>query len=249
MQVAIITPYYKEPTTILRRAHESILAQSLPSNVELVHYMIGDGHANEDVATWAVRHICLPKNYNDNGNTPRGFGAQIAAHDGATHIAFLDADNWYSPEHISLLLSALGSRHQVATSFRTFHDLSGTDIRISEEAEDQLKHVDTSCFLLSAPCFHLNAIWLKMPKILSPMCDQIFFSAIKHHKLPWISTQARTVRFTTLYKAHYMDANLPVPPNAKDPAHDTLFRYLFGIDGIREMSETLGFVPPCYFEA
>ena len=68
LRVAVITPYYLEPLEVLRNCYESVLSQTFPCT----HFMVADGHPCEEVSSWAVEHIILPKPHHDLGNTARG---------------------------------------------------------------------------------------------------------------------------------------------------------------------------------
>ena len=56
MRIAVVTPYYKEPTDILRRCHDSVMAQTCP----VTHIMVSDGHPNPEVDQWNAIHVRLP---------------------------------------------------------------------------------------------------------------------------------------------------------------------------------------------
>src|SRR6478752_6087165 len=100
MKIAIITAYYNEPFEMLQRCHNSVKTQI----GDVTHFMISDGKPHPDVDFWdGVVHIKLP-NHNDYGDTPRGVGAALAAAEGYDAICFLDADNWYEPDHIRNML-------------------------------------------------------------------------------------------------------------------------------------------------
>ena len=88
MRIAIITPYYKEPTEVLRRCHDSVKAQTYPAT----HFMLADGHPNPEVDNWDVVHIKLPA-HGDSCDTPRAIGALSASAQGFDAISLLDADN------------------------------------------------------------------------------------------------------------------------------------------------------------
>ena len=103
-------------------------------------------------------------------------------------------------------------------------DAAGNELGIREKAEDELRHIDTSCLLIHRSGFDCLAVWLDMPKILSPICDRVFLAAMLHRKFHIVSSGARTVAFRTQYRYHFELADLPVPEGAKDP--DALAREL-----------------------
>ena len=230
---------------MLRQCHESVARQK--GTVD--HFLVADGFPNEEVARWPVSHVSLNVAHGDNGNTPRAVGSLLAINGGYDYIAYLDADNWYHEDHLaSLLETIVETRAEVATCFRTFHDLEGNALDVTERAEERLKHVDTSCFLISRAAFPATVAWGLMPKPLSPACDRVFLGMLKHNRYRIHSTRARSVAFRTQYAAHYKAAKLPIPSNAKsggefDPALD----YLKSNEGIAECVRLLGFWPYHYF--
>jgi glycosyltransferase involved in cell wall biosynthesis len=245
-RVAVITPYHQEPVEVLARCHQSVRAQGLAVD----HLMVADGHPLDCIDEWNVGHVKLHKSHDDNGNTPRGIGSLLASREGYDFIAYLDADNWYHDGHLRSLLELWEqSRSQACSSFRTFHDDAGNDLRIQERDEDELRHVDTSCFLIHRSGFDCLPVWLDMPKILSPICDRVFLAGLLHRKFVISSTGGRTVAFRSQYRAHYLSANLPVPEGAKDadfmaPA----LNYLASGEGVGRCVEALGFWPLSYLK-
>ena len=82
-----------------------------------------------------------------------------------------------------------------------------------------------------------------MPKILSPVCDRIFFAGLKHKKYKLAFTQQKSVAFRSQYKADYLAARLQPPPNAKENVADEAEQYLLSLNGVRETVSKLGFYP------
>jgi hypothetical protein len=239
-KIAVITPYYKESLEVLRQAHESVLEQGL--NVD--HFLIADGFPRVEVSSWRAQHVILPRANHDNGNTPRGIGSALARSDGYDFIAYLDADNWYHSGHISSLLELhYESEASVICSLRTFHGTDGAPLRVSESDEDNHRHVDTSCFLLYRDCFDSIDIWLKMPKILGPLCDRIFLKALREKRYRFAYSDMRTVAFRSQYAVHYVAAGLEPPHEAKRDISADALAWVKSIQGITECVNTLGFYP------
>jgi hypothetical protein len=71
VRVAVVTPYLREDIGVLRRCHESVLAQSHPCT----HIMVADGLPKSAVGTWQVSHIVLPQSHGDAGDAARLIGA------------------------------------------------------------------------------------------------------------------------------------------------------------------------------
>jgi hypothetical protein len=172
----------------------------------------------------------------------------LADLEGYDFVTYLDADNWYHPGHLASLLDAHArTGAAVCTSFRTFHKPDGSIIEVTEPAEDQLQHVDTSCFLVHRTAFEVLPVWMRMPRGLWLLCDRVFFAALKHARFGIVSTRQRTLAFRTRYETHYAPAGLPLPVGYKPvdvlkPAID----WLSTQQGVAESVERLGFWPMAY---
>ena len=89
MKYAIVTPYFKETPSLLKRCIRSVRDQTLNAD----HIMVADGHPQDWIDNERVRHIRLDRSHNDYGNTPRGIGAILAIAEQYSGIGLLDADN------------------------------------------------------------------------------------------------------------------------------------------------------------
>jgi glycosyltransferase involved in cell wall biosynthesis len=243
LKVAVVTPYYREDEAVLSRCHESVLRQSY----ECHHILIADGHAKELFETSPrTQHIKLPLPHGDNGNTPRAIGGIVADRQGFDAVAYLDADNWYDPNHIEAMVAGQAARGDpLVACKRTFHDAAGRDLEIKEHEEEVYRHVDTSCWLVARPAFSLLRSWL-MPNALSPVCDRIFFHKVLHEGWRITAAECRTVHFQTNYLPHYRSAGIAPPPDAKDSA-DIMKRandFLASEGGALAFRRALGFSLP-----
>lgn len=240
--IFVVTPYHTESLETLRRCHESVIGQQVEAPV--IHVMVADGHPRPEIDTWNVTHIRLPREHGDNGNTPRAVGSVVAQTNGAEFIAFLDADNWYYPDHLaSMLEGQQQTGASVVCAWRDFYDPAGQKLAMTEVDEDNLTHVDTSCLMLHRAVFDLNGMWSAMPRILSPWCDRVFFGGLMHRRLMLCFTRRRSVAFTTIYQYHYDCLGIPAPANAKMPPIPEMVTYLTSGDGVREMVRQVGFWP------
>ncbi len=238
-KIAVITPYYKESLEVLFQCYESVLKQGIAVD----HFFIADGFPLAEVASWKVQHIILPRAHGDDGNTPRAVGSLLAETEGYDFISYLDADNWFHEHHLSTLLSLWEqTKASVCCSWRTMHELDGTLLNITESDERSFEHVDTSCFLLHRSAFDCISVWHRSPKILSPVCDRVFFKAIKSKRHTLAFSQLATVAYRTPYAVHYQAAGRPVPLNAKTPdKYRAITDYIYSQAGIDEMISLLGF--------
>ena len=239
MKIAIITPYFKESLDILEQCYNSVLAQEVNAD----HYFIADGLPRNEINSWKIKHIILEKSHDDNGNTPRGIGSKTARELNYDFIAYLDADNWFHKDHLKSLTNLYNNtKANICCSKRTFHHINGEDLNISEMPEDKFQHVDTSCFLIHNSAFEVTKIWEKMPKILSPICDRIFYKSIIIHKKYSIAfSNLRTVAFRSQYLSHYKTANQQPPENLKGLIGRESYEWLKTEIGKKIIMKTLGF--------
>jgi glycosyltransferase involved in cell wall biosynthesis len=239
-KVAVITPYYKESVDILRKCHDSVMAQNLACD----HIMVADGYPCKEIENWPIQHIALPSSHGDYGNIARGLGGIFAAQHNYEFIAYLDADNWYKPNHIESLVTLQNSTQlEICSSLREFYTDQGVCINgLFEQSENTHKHIDTNCLLIHRNAFKYLDVWLKIPKELSVVGDRIFYKNLLRNGAHFAFSDLRTVCYTTLYKIHYLAARLPLPTNAKEISSDYK-KYLATLDGINQCLEKLHFLP------
>ncbi len=211
MHVGVITPYFRETLDVLRNCHDSVRKQTHPCE----HFMVADGFPQTEISNWAVQHIVLAKSHADAGNTPRAIGSLSAMNQDFDAIAYLDADNWYYPNHLEAMIKL----HQqtgaaVCTASRTIHRLDGSLMGADGEY-DKYNLVDTSCFFFTRPAFRLLPAWAMMPRQLSPICDRVVCNLIRLLALPCAHNPEPTVAFRTNYAYHYRAVGQTPPPGAK----------------------------------
>src|SRR5262249_4891479 len=100
-RVAVVTPYHREPPEVLAKCRDSVRNQTYACT----HVLVADGHPQRQMAHADALHIVLPLAHHDNGNTARMIGAMSAVNRGFHAIAFLDADNWYEPDHVARMVA------------------------------------------------------------------------------------------------------------------------------------------------
>ena len=240
-KIAVITPYYKEPLEVLKKCHESVMSQSIPAT----HFFIADGFPREELAQWNIKHISLAQGHDDNGDTPRGIGGLLADVEGYDFVAYLDADNWFHTNHLASLLEELEKTGaDIGCSFRTMHALDGSElIGVQDSDEVSLEHIDTSCYLIKRSAFEALNVWMRMPKILSPICDRIFYAYLKHKNFKLAYTKNKSVAFRSQYKIHYQMAGVIPPNNLKENVAEESIKWLLTIEGLKETVNKLGFIP------
>lgn len=213
MKIAIITPYYKEDDEILFQCHRSVLCQTMACD----HFIVADGFPKAIVDRWQAKHLVFPEAHADIGNMPRILASLSAFNLGYDAVAFLDADNWYSPDHIERLVR-LHERTGavVCTSNRSMHRPDGSYM-FDDDMSDGMRHVDTNCFFLARPVVKVLARWAAMPRQLSPISDTIYWETIKRERLSHAHDKAPTVCYRTTWAIDFERMAEPMPESVKPP--------------------------------
>ena len=205
------------------------------------HFLVADGFPNATVANWDCEHISLSNAHADNGNTPRCIGALSAINLGFEVVFFLDADNWYTSDHVSeaLRLKAENPEIDIAVLGRHIVLPDGTPVQADPEDENK-SHIDTSCYAFFESSFGLLPTWAMMPTFLGPICDRIIFFAVKSRKFKLAWSERKTCYFTSNFRAHYLHANKKPPTKTNDSdtaliaknyaANKALFKARTGLD-------------------
>jgi glycosyltransferase involved in cell wall biosynthesis len=211
MRIAVITPYYKEEDKILEQCHSSVREQTLACD----HILIADGFPSSKAKKWHAKHLELPYSHGHGGNVPRVLGSITAFKQGYDAISFLDADNWYKPDHLERLVDLqVRTGAAVCTASRSMHRIDGSYM-FDDDKNDGCSHVDTSCLFLTAPALPIVTRWALMPGQLGGICDTIYWSSIKSSKLLHAHEPSCTVCFRTTYEADYRRLHEPLPAEAK----------------------------------
>jgi Glycosyl transferase family 2 len=199
MRVAAISAYYKEPPHVLRRCHESVLAQL----GDVTHFMVADGFPISEIDSWTgVVHIKLP-NHADYGDTPRGVGAASAVANGFDAICFLDSDNWYEPNHVEtmrMIVEETGA--QVVTAARNIFTAEGRMLGICKESNG-VDFTDTNCYFLTRAAFPACAAWLFKDRRESIVGDKLFWSAVQTGGYTRVHSTVPTVNYVSALAFHY----------------------------------------------
>ena len=218
---AVVTPYHRESRDMLRRCLDSVTRQTVAAD----HFVVADGFPQDWIDGEPVRHLRLDRAHGDNGNTPRGIGALLAAAERYDAIALLDADNWLEPEHVEACLAAARGASRGICDFviarRIFRRPDETVMAVADESIDT--HVDTSCFFFLKGSYHILPIWALMPKAASPVCDRVFYQAIRQRRLIAAVTTRPTVNFHCRYESAYRALGETPPPDAKPNASGRAF--------------------------
>jgi hypothetical protein len=211
LKIAVVTPYFCEDLGILKRCHESVLAQTYPSR----HIMIADGLPRKEIDDWDGEHVRLDHPHADCGDTPRAAGGERALSLGYDVIAYLDADNSFRPRHLeSMVRCCYATNASVIFSGRTLHFPNG--LMLPEvDPEDSRTHIDTSCLLLRGDARTMASAWLVYPRQLACVGDRLVVRMLRSRGLAFACTGALTVRYTINYAWMYRALNLAVPSDAR----------------------------------
>ena len=219
MKPAVITPYHQESIETLKRCHLSVLSQT----TETAHILVADGFSKSVIDHWDVQHLVLPQGHSNCGNTPRALGALMAVSQGYEPIFFLDADNWFKPNHVELALTLHRNDPSidVVISGRTIVLDDGSLLDAAPEDLDR-HFADTSTLGLFKRAFRSLPLWALMPNELAPICDRVIYECLKTLplKLHWHSEP--TLMFESHYANHYRLAGKSPKTALHDPNWEQL---------------------------
>ena len=212
LNIAVITPYYKESIKQLDKCHKSVLAQG----PNVTHFFISDGIPNTILDTWNCVHIKLPFSSQDYGDTPRGIGAAIASTQEYDGICFLDADNWYNPEHIPNIRKTYEQYKTPVISTSRYLYLKENEQFLGLCPEcDGVNFVDTSCYFFHRDAFDVCRLWFFKPSGIGMLDDRIIWAEVLRQKLKRAHVHIPTVNYATDLAFHYKYFNLTPPPHSR----------------------------------
>lgn len=214
-RICVVTPYFREDREVIARCLDSVNRQTVPVD----HLLVADGFPQAWLDGAGVRHIRLDKSHGDYGNVGRGLGALMAIAEKYEAIAFLDADNWYEPDHIESCLAALAAVPEApyVVARRDFVRPDGAILPLpGTEDLPHGDHVDTNCYLLLPPTFPLLHYWCSSPREFAAVGDRLFRLVLKTRLgPPAIVSDRRTVKYLCLFEALYRAVGEAPPPGAK----------------------------------
>ncbi len=212
MKICVVTPYFRTPPDWLQQAHDSVRTQSVPAQ----HILVCDGSAPVQVPSFEGIHILLGRNYKDYGNTPRLIGCYHAIAQGADAIAFLDADNWFQPDHLEGLLDCVRANNlDACASARTLNRLDGS-LMIKCPVVDGSSYIDTSCLLVMKSAFQHMIAWVLSVQDHAAVMDQQVWNFMKKNGASVGFHDRPTVAYRTRHATHYRLAGEAPPPEAID---------------------------------
>lgn len=212
MRVAVVTPYHQEPRAWLERCIASVRAQTHACT----HLLVADGQAQDWIDAAGARQLRLGTPHADYGNTPRSLGAQLMVAEKFDAIAFLDADNWYEPDHIArCVATAESSAADFVYGDRVFVREDGSRIPFVSPEDQSGQHVDTSCLFLLFGAFHTLPRWLLMPRPMAMAGDRYYVKSLRDEGLREARTGACGVNYLCTWADVYRLVGETPPPYAK----------------------------------
>ena len=212
MRVAVVTPYYNETDQQLERCIESVVNQSYH---DVTHIMVADGMAHSwQPSSNRFEHITLPHSHGDAGATPRAIGALSAFSREFDAVSFLDADNWYEPNHIEVMVDRM-SREQVdaVAATRTIYGMDGAKLYVDRIESNADNMVDTNCMFLSRRTAYFMPFWITPPshRLVS---DRVFWESAIANGMKIARSDIPTVSYVTKWAWHYHHAGVPIPDDS-----------------------------------
>lgn len=210
MRVFVVTPYFNTSPEWLARCHASVREQTMPAT----HVLVCDGSRPEILPGFNGVHIILRRNYADYGNTPRLIGCYQAVGAGAEAIAFLDADNWYQPDHLETLVAhAKAERLAAVCSARTLHRLDGSPLGPCPHVDGN-HFVDTSCLLVMEPALRHLLSWVLEGQEEAGRADQYMWRYLREQGMRVGFLNHPSVAYRTRHRIHYELAGEAPPAEA-----------------------------------
>lgn len=210
LKVAVVTPYFRSDVAKLMRCCTSVARQTYACD----HILVADGEVQEVFDNFKITHMQLPVNVGNSGATPRGMGAQFAFVQGYDVVAFLDADNWYGPDHIEKAVELLDQGDcEVVFANRHVVFPDGEVLEAADPQDEKEGHVDTNCYVFSKKVAYLMAVWTMWPKEFGVGEDRVMRLVIDRKKIRTARMLTKTVWYESNWPIHYALAHKkPVAP-------------------------------------
>jgi glycosyltransferase involved in cell wall biosynthesis len=212
MKICVVTPYFQTRLEWVMQAHDSVKAQTIPA----WHILVCDGCSPAQIPSFQGTHVLLGRNYQDYGNTPRLIGCYNAITQGADAIAFLDADNWFQPDHLEALRDyALTNNLDACSSARTLNRPDGSFLAKCPMVNGR-PLVDTSCLLVMRSAFSHMIAWALQSQDNAAVMDQEIWRHMHAMGARLGFLDRPSVCYRTRHASHYRLVGEVPPPDAID---------------------------------
>lgn len=207
MKIAVITPYHGESAATLSRCCNSLQSQTYRNHT---HIMVADGDVHPIVNTWHnVEHIILPHSHTDAGATPRAIAAMSAFSRGFDAVAFLDADNTYTVDHLKTMVDLIGN-NDVVTATRNICTVAGDLLYVDTIESNGEQFCDTNCMFFTKDLLHLLPSWITAPENRL-WSDRYFWAAVIQNNFRRVHSSTPTVNYHSRWAWHYQHAGKTPP--------------------------------------
>lgn len=211
MRVAVVTPVFEESAQTLRRCFASVARQTVACG----HFVVCDGRDPSTPPPPGARVVRLERSVADSGDTPRAIGSLLAIREGFEALAYLDADNFYAPDHLETMVRTVENAGcDMAVASRVFVRADGTRLPVRDEPPQH--HADTNCLFLGPRTLWAAELWAQGPRRMAAVTDRLVWGALRANDVRWAWVRRPTVAYWTRYPRHYLDAGETPPPDAKD---------------------------------
>jgi glycosyltransferase involved in cell wall biosynthesis len=211
VRVAVVTPTHDASDVDLDACCWSVTSQDHSCE----HVVVDDGSA-VPVTILGARIIRLPRAHADGGNVARAVGSIEAISDGCDAVAYLDADNWYEPDHVASLVALHRETGAVVcSSGRTLCDPLGKKLGVCTDVDGDA-FVDTSCMVLFRPAFAMVAHWFLMPPMERMRGDRYVWGQIVQSGLRRAHSGRPTLNYRTTWANHYRRFGFEAPPWSRE---------------------------------
>ncbi len=211
MQVAVITPYYRMREDWFATCIDSVRRQSYQCR----HILVADGESCDMAEQSGLEHIVLPANHGDYGDSPRGIGSAAAFDSGCDAVAWLDADNWYAPDHIERLVRLQQETDvDICSSARILNRIDGTELGPCQQ-NDGKGFIDTNCYFVTRTAREVTTLWIEMAPELHPVGDRVLLLGIRSRGYRTAHSPVPTVHYRTSFPEDYRRFGETPPDGAR----------------------------------
>lgn len=179
--LTIVTPAYLESAQVF---HQNIRGVQQQERIfPWQHLVVWDGITNlecNDQTHAANETACFLKvryNHNDYGDYIRRLGTKLAIKQNSTAVTYLDADNYWSPNHWATVnqTRASSQKNIIISGRRLIHENG-------KETEDFTKgFFDTNTITLFGDAKKIGLLWGRYPRQMSLIGDRIISKYIQTH--------------------------------------------------------------------
>ena len=179
--LTVVTSAYLERKEVIGRNISSVQVQDCCSHLQ--HLVIWDGISNLECidqpydTNQTNSRLKVRYNHDDYGDYIRRLGTRLAIKQNSTAVTYLDADNYWSPDHwVTVNRTRANSQKKIIISGRRLIHENG------KETEDFTKDFfDTNTITLFGEAKKIGLLWGRYPREMSLVGDRIISKYIQKH--------------------------------------------------------------------